>query len=133
MLHHGGIQAAAVLGHVGKVHEGLVAEAQGQVQVPQSDVAVQAQHLLAAKGQRGAGARHEGGLSRAALAGHHGDTLSMGCHARPPYHIFVLNVSNTYYNGFFLIFANGLGYFFGVSLIFLIKITRWDTPIPGIW
>ena len=34
---------------------------------------------------------------------------------------------------FFLIFANGLGYFFGVSAIFFIKITRWTTSVPGIW
>ena len=92
MLHDGGVQVAAVLGHVGKIHEGPVAEAQRQVQIPQADVAVQTQHLLAAEGQRGAGAGHEGGLARAALAGHHGDTLSRGCHGRPPYHIFVLTL-----------------------------------------
>ena len=39
--------------------------------------------------------------------------------------------SSSYYNGFFLIFANGLGYFFGVSAIFFIKMTRWVTSVPG--
>ena len=40
--------------------------------------------------------------------------------------------SSLYYNGFFLIFANGLGYFFGVSATFFMKMTRWVTSVPGI-
>ena len=60
------------------------------------------------------------------------------CRTLPRYivrsrHHLTFKCQYPYYNGFFLIFANGLGYFFGVSAIFFIKITRWTTSVPGIW
>ena len=77
MADHGGLQGAAVLRHVGKIHQGPVRQAQGQVQIPQADVAVHTQHPLAAESQRGAYPCGEGGFSGAAFAGHHCNTLSV--------------------------------------------------------
>ena len=44
---HGGRQGTAPLGYVGEIHQRPVGEAQGQIQVPQANVAVQAQDLFA--------------------------------------------------------------------------------------
>ena len=41
------LQGAAPQGHVGEIHHRPVGEAQGQIQVPQANVAVQAQDLFA--------------------------------------------------------------------------------------
>ena len=46
-------QGTAPLSHVGEVHQCPVAEAQGDVQIPQADVHVDAQHPLAQPGQTG--------------------------------------------------------------------------------
>ena len=74
--HHRPFQGTALLGHVGKIHQSRVGKAQGNIQVPQADVAVHAQHPQAGQGQCRAHAGGKGGFSGAALAGHHGDTLS---------------------------------------------------------
>ena len=79
MRHYGGFQGAPFHGHVGKIHQRPVGESQSQIQIPQADVAVHAQHPSAALGQRGAHTSGEGGFPGAALAGHHGDTLSPHC------------------------------------------------------
>ena len=84
MLHHGGPQGTPPLGYVGEIHQRPVGEAQGQVQVPQAHVAVQAQNLFAGSGQRGAHAGGKGRLTRAAFAGYHGDALSPPFHTAPP-------------------------------------------------
>ena len=72
----GVVQVTDALGHVGEIHEGPVRQAQGQVQIPQADVAVQAQDLPSAHGQGRAYTRHKGGLAGSAFAGYHGDALS---------------------------------------------------------
>ena len=76
MDRHGVVQVADALGHVGEIHQGPVRQAQGQVQVSQADVAVQAEDLPSAHGQGRAHACHKGGLAGSALAGYHGDALS---------------------------------------------------------
>ena len=76
MRHHSRFQRTAVQRHIGEIHQRPVRQSQGQIQIPQSDVAVHAQHLLAALGQRGANSGSQGGLTGAALAGHYRDTLS---------------------------------------------------------
>ena len=76
MRHHSRFQRAAVQRHIGEIHQRPVRQTQGQIQISQSDVAVHAQHPLAALGQRGADSGSQGGLTGAALAGHYRDTLS---------------------------------------------------------
>ena len=51
MGHRRLMQGAAALQHVGEVHQRPVAEPQRQIQVPQGDIAVQAQHPLPHVGQ----------------------------------------------------------------------------------
>ena len=51
MGHRRLMQGAAALQHVGEVHQRPVAEPQRQIQVPQGDVTVQAQHPLPHVGQ----------------------------------------------------------------------------------
>ena len=82
MLHYGGGEGTASLGHIGKIHQGPVGKTQRQIQIPQSDVAVQTQHPPAALGQGGTYAGDEGGLSRAALTGDDGDARTLGCHGK---------------------------------------------------
>ena len=81
--HRRPLQGAAALQHVGEVHEGPIGEAQGDVQVAQADVHVDAQHPAAQGGQTGRDAPGQGGLSRATLTGrdHNG-----GTHSVPPVH-----------------------------------------------
>ena len=76
MLHHGLREPAALLRHVGKVHQRPVGQAQSQIQVPQADVTVQAQHPLAHQGQGRAHTGGKGGLAGASLTGDDGDNLS---------------------------------------------------------
>ena len=128
MLHSGQVQGTAVLGHVGEIHQRPVGEAQGQVQVPQADVAVQTQDPAAGQCQRRAHSRRKGGFAGAALPGDHGDTLS------PMFHDGGTSSpigSQVYYKGFFLIFANILGYFSGVFFTFFTRISRCRTSVPG--
>ena len=47
MLYHGGVQRAALLGNVGEIHQRLVGQTQGQVQVAQAYVTVQTQYAPA--------------------------------------------------------------------------------------
>ncbi len=79
------------------------------------------------QGQSRAYARRKGGLSGAALSGCDGNALSWRRHqAALPF-----NCSQMYYKGFFLIFANILGYFSGVFFTFSTTISRWRTSVPG--
>ena len=79
MFHRRLIQGTPPRDHVCEVHQRPVRQTHCQVQVPQTHVAVQAQNLLPPQGQGGPGPSREGGLARAALAGHHTDTLSAHC------------------------------------------------------
>lgn len=135
MGHHGGLQGAALQRHIGKIHQRLVRQAQRQIEIPQPDVAVHAQHAPAALGQRRADAGSQRGLAGAALAGHHRDALSLHAALSLLSAIIVCRFEirnrKSYcfysflpYSGFFLIFAKALGYFFGVSASFLMKMTR---------
>lgn len=45
-------QGTAPLGHVGEVHQCPVAEAQGDVQIPQADVHIDAQHPLPSRARQ---------------------------------------------------------------------------------
>ena len=74
---HRRFQGTAVQRYIGKIHQGAVSQSQSEVQIPQADVAVHAQHALAAEGQRRADACGQGGFPGAALAGHNSNTLSV--------------------------------------------------------
>ena len=80
MLHSGQIQRAAALGHIGEVHQRPVREPQCQIQVPQADVAVQAEDPAAGLCQRRADSGGKGCLSGAALSGHDGNALPRRLH-----------------------------------------------------
>jgi len=64
-------QCAAPGYNVGKVHQCTVCQPQGQVQVPQGNVTVQAQSALSQGGQSQPHVGGEGGLAGAALSGDH--------------------------------------------------------------
>ena len=69
---HGGIaQGIAAFGYIQEGERARVTETQGNVQVPQSDIAVHAQDPGAGAGQCNAHARADGSFSGTALAGHH--------------------------------------------------------------
>ncbi len=100
--------------HIGEIHQRPVRQTQGQIQISQSDVAVHAQHPLAALEQRGADSGSREGRS-------------YRCRSRwtlPRYivrsrHHLTFKCQYPYYNGFFLIFCKWSGIFFGVSAIFI--------------
>ena len=62
-------QTAPTLNHVGEIHQGLIGHAEGQVQVAQADVCVDAEGALAHGRKAGGNACGGGGLSGASLAG----------------------------------------------------------------
>lgn len=64
----GPLQCAAAAEHVSEVHQRPVAQTQGQVQVAQADIHVDAEHPVAQRGQTGGYTAGNGGLSRAALS-----------------------------------------------------------------
>ena len=80
MLHHGAVQSAPPLGHVGEVHQGPVCQTQGQIQIPEAHVAVHAQHPLRIQGQRGTHAGDKGCFACTALARDDGNALSGSAH-----------------------------------------------------
>ena len=96
MGHHGLLQRAALRQHVGEIHQSPIAEPQRQIQVPQRDVAVHAQHVLVQRCQRQTGIGGEGCLTGASLAGDNGDDLS---------HVTLPSECCRYFSGAFLMRA----------------------------
>ena len=84
VLRHGGEEGAAQLHHVGEVHERAVVQPQRDVQIPQADVQIDAQHPVPQRGQTGGHARRHGGFTGPALAGRDHDGGSHS--AFPPNH-----------------------------------------------
>ena len=126
----GALQRAAPGDDVGKVHHRPVAHAQGQVQVAQAHVGVDAQRFVPGAGQGGADAGDEGCFAGASLSGgHHIGSAQNGFSSfgriegereRAPTH-----------RGLFLIWEKRRGYLAGVGAIFSMRTTRWAISVPG--
>ena len=99
VVHRRADQRAASLRHIGEVHQGPVAEAQGDVQIPQADVHVDAQHAVPQAGQTAGHTPGNGGFSGAALPGGDDDCGSHVCADLPSHH-FKCITNPTHVNGF---------------------------------
>ena len=117
VLRHCFIEAAASRQHVGEVHRRAVAETQRHVEIAQRNVAIQRQRPVSHFSQCDSHAGGKGGFSRASLAGDYGDDRT---HSVSPY-----------FNGAFLIFAQGRGNWGGVGRTFSMTTTRCTTSLSG--